>query len=453
MAIGFPNILHAQNKGDKLRLAFVGCGGKGGAHISNAKECGDIVVTHCDVDRDRQGDIPKFWPESKFYQDYRKMLDEQMKNIDAVVVSAPDHHHYLPTARAMAEGKHTYTQKPLVHTPWEARQLLEGVKKYKTATQMGNQGHSNEGNRFIYEYVNTGMLGDVSEIHCVTNRPIWPQGNPKPQGEDPVPDNLDWDLWVGPAPMRPFKGNRTYHDFAWRGFYDFGGGALADMACHTMDSIFWSMNPGYPKSVEVLEIYKHSDDMFPGGAIFRWVFPEGKLPNGKPRPELTIYWYEGKLLKDGKEVPALERVRRPAKLEPERKMPQSGNVYFGSKADLLIQGDYGDAPRIVTAKGEPPVGKPPQLLPRNPHGSGDIAQFKEWREAALGQKPWTYPGSNFTYAAPFTEAILLGNIALRVGKLGQKLEYDAKNMRFTNSEEANKYITKAYRKDWELKLV
>jgi hypothetical protein len=253
--------------------------------------------------------------------------------------------------------------------------------------------------------------------------------------------------------MRPFKGNRTYHDFAWRGFYDFGGGALADMACHTMDSIFWSMNPGYPSSVEVLEIHKHSDDMFPGGAIFRWIFPAGKLPNGKPRPELTIYWYEGKLLKDGKEVPALERVRRPAKMEADRKMPQSGNVYFGSKADLLIQGDYGDSPRIVTAQGEPPVGKPPKMLERNPHGSGDIAQYKEWREAALGQKPWDYPGSNFTYSAPFTEAILLGNIALRVGKLGQKLEYDAKNMRFTNSEEANKYITKAYRKGWDFKLV
>ncbi len=449
--LGFPSILHAQNKGQKLKLAVIATGGKGGAHLDSIKKAGDLVVAHCDVDTGRQGMVPKEWPESKFYQDYRKLFDAEVKNFDAVMVATPDHHHYLPTALALSNNKHCYTQKPLVHTPWEARQLLNGVKKYKVATQMGNQGHSNEGNRFIYEYVNSGMLGDVAEIHCVTNRPIWPQGNPRPEGEDQVPANLDWDLWIGPAPMRPYKG-KTYHDFAWRGFYDFGGGALADMACHTMDSIFWSMNPGYPKSVEVLEIYKHSPDMFPSGAIFRWTFPAGKLPNGQPRPELVIYWYEGKLLKDGKEVPALERVRRPAKLAADRKMPQSGNVYFGSKNDLLIQGDYGDSPRIVTAEGEPAIGKPPQLLPRNPDGAGDYGQYMDWRHACMGEKPWDAPGSNFTYSAPFTEAILLGNIALRVGQLGKKLEYDAEKMRFTNSDEANKYITKEYRKGWDFKL-
>ncbi len=446
------NILHAKNKGDKLRLAIIGSGGKGTDHLHCVDKARDIVVAHCDIDTTRQGIVPATWPDSRFYQDYRKLLDKEMKNIDAVMVATPDHSHYQPTALAMAAGKHCYTQKPLVHTVWEARQLALGVQKHKVATQMGNQGRSGEGDRLIYEYVNSGMLGDVAEIHCVTNRPIWPQGGPRPTGEDPVPANIDWDLWLGPAPTRPFKKD-IYHYFNWRGFYDFGGGALADMACHTMDSIFLSMNPGVPKSVEVLEIYKHSPDMFPAGAIFRWVFPAGTLPNGKPRPELTIYWYEGKLLKDGKEVPALERVRRPAKLDPERKMPESGNVYFGSKADLLIQGDYGDSSRIVTAPGEAAVGKPPKLLPRNPDGSGDYGQYAEWRRACVGDKDWKHPGSNFTYAAPFTEAILLGNIALRVGKLGEKLEYDATAMKFTNSEEANRYLNKDYRKGWEpLKL-
>lgn len=450
--LGFPNILHAQNKGDKLRVAIIGSGGKGGAHIDSVEKAGDIVVAHCDVDKGRQGKVPQVWPAAKFYQDYRILLEKEMKNIDAIMVATPDHHHYLPTALAMEGGKHCYTQKPLVHTVWEARQLLGGVNKFKVATQMGNQGHSNNGNRMIYEFVNSGMLGDVTEIHCVTNRPIWPQGIERPAGEDAIPEGLDWDLWLGPAAQRPFK-NGVYHDFKWRGWYDFGGGALADMACHTMDSIFWSMNPGLPKSVEVLEIYKHSKEMFPSGAIFRWVFPAGKLPNGQPRPELTIYWYEGKLLKDGKEVPALERVRRPEKLEANRKMPNSGNVYFGSKADLLIQGDYGDSPRIVTGPGEAQVGKPPQLLPRNPDGQGDYGQYAEWRRACTGEKDWKHPGSNFTYAAPFTEAILLGNIALRVGKLGQKLEYDAAAMKFTNSEEANQLLNKEYRKGWEpLKL-
>ncbi|MCX6867235.1 MAG: Gfo/Idh/MocA family oxidoreductase [Verrucomicrobia bacterium] len=382
------NILHAQNKGDKLRLAIIGTGGKGGSHLQCVQRAGDIVVAHCDIDANRQGMAPGTWPASKFYQDYRQLFDKEIKNIDAVMVATPDHSHYQPTALAMAAGKHCYTQKPLVHTVGEARQLNLAVEKHKVATQMGNQGHAGEGNRLIYEYVNGGM--------------------------HPVPANVNWDLWLGPAPERPYK-NGVYHDFKWRGFYDFGGGALADMACHTMDSIFWSMNPGVPKSVEVMEIYKHSDDMFPSGAIFRWVFPAGKLPNGKARPELTIYWYEGKLLKDGKEVPALERVRRPAKLEETKKMPQSGNVYFGSKADLLIQGDYGDSPRIVTGPDEAPVGKPPQLLERNPAGGGDFGQYAEWRLACVGEKDWKHPGSNFTYAAPFTEAILLGNIALRKG--------------------------------------
>jgi len=446
------NILHAQNKGDKLRLAIIGTGGKGGAHLQCVKQAGDRVVAHCDIDANQQGMVPGTWAESKFYQDYRVLFDKEMKNFDAVMVGTPDHSHYQPTALAMAAGKHCYTQKPLVHTVWEARQLLAGVRKHKVATQMGNQGHSGAGNRIIYEYVNGGFLGDVSEIHCVTDRPIWPQGGSRPGGEDPVPANVNWDLWLGPAPVRPYR-SATYHAFKWRGFYDFGGGALADMACHTMDSIFWSMNPGLPKSVEVLEIHKHSDDMFPSGAIFRWVFAAGTLPNGKPRPELSIYWYEGKLLKDGKEVAALERVRRPAKLEADKKMPQSGNVYFGTKADLLVQGDYGDSPRIVTAAGEPAVGKPPQLLERNPDGQGDYGQYSDWRHACTGEKDWLHPGSNFTYAAPFTEAILLGNIALRVGKLGEKLEYDALNMRFTNNEQANRYLNKAYRKGWEpLKL-
>lgn len=453
---GFPNILHAQNKGDKLRVALIATAGKGGAHIDMVKQAGDIVVAHCDVDKDRQGSVPQLWPQSRFYQDYRILLEKEMKNIDAIMVSTPDHHHYLPTALAMEAGKHCYTQKPLVHTVWEARQLLAGVNKFKVATQMGNQGHSNNGNRQIYEYVNSGMLGDVTEIHCVTNRPIWPQGMERPAGEDPVPANLDWDLWLGPAPMRPFKGGRTYHDFNWRGWCDFGGGALADMACHTMDSIFWSLNPGLPSSVEVLEIYGHTKEAFPKGAIFRWTYAAGILPNGKPRPELVIYWYEGKLLKDGKEVLAAERVRRPEKLPADHVMSRSGNVYFGTKNDLLIEGDYGNNARIVQTADEMksnPIGNPPQLLARNPDGENDYGQYMDWQRACKGEKAWNTPGSNFTYAAPFTESILLGNIALRVGKMNEKLMYDGKNMRFTNSEEANKFLTKEYRKGWEHKLV
>jgi len=272
------NILHAQNKGDKLRLAVIGTGGKGNAHLDCIKRAGDIVVAHCDIDSNRQGIVPRTWAGSKFYQDYRILFDKEMANFDAIMVATPDHSHYQPTALAMSAGKHCYTQKPLVHTVWEARQLKLGVEKFKVATQMGNQGHSGEGNRMIYEYVNGGMLGDVSEIHCVTNRPIWPQGESRPVGEDPVPANVDWDLWLGPAPARPYK-NGAYHDFKWRGFYDFGGGALADMACHTMDSIFWSMNPGVPKSVEAAAPRRKSVTSYSSGE------DSSAPPAGSRRPE------------------------------------------------------------------------------------------------------------------------------------------------------------------------
>ena len=273
-ALGFPSILHAQNKGDKLKLAMIGVGGINGSHAGMIKSAGDIVTAYVDVDTSKYGNYTANkddanWKDAKGFTDYRKMFDEAGKTFDAVMIGTPDHHHYPATALSMMAGKHCYTQKPLTHTVWEARQLLTAAESKKLATQMGNQGHSNEGNRRIYEYVNSGILGDITEIHCVSNRPIWPQGGPRPTGEDPIPEGLNWDLWLGPAPVRPFKKD-VYHPFAWRGFLDFGGGALADMACHTMDSIFMSMNPGFPTEVEVLEVNGQSDDMFPTGVILRW---------------------------------------------------------------------------------------------------------------------------------------------------------------------------------------
>ena len=456
-AFGFPSILHAQNKGDKLKIAMIGVGGINGSHAGMIKTAGDIVTAYVDVDSNNYGnysankDDPN-WKDAKGFTDYRKLFDEAGKTFDAVMIGTPDHHHYPATALAMNAGKHCYTQKPLTHTVWEARQLLKAVESKKLATQMGNQGHSNEGNRRIYEYVNSGMLGDITEIHCVSNRPIWPQGGPRPAGEDPVPAGLDWDLWIGPAPMRPFKSG-VYHPFAWRGFLDFGGGALADMACHTMDSIFMSMNPGYPLSVEVLEINGQSDDMFPTGAILKWTYGPGTLPNGTPRPGFTVTWYDGKLKNEkGEDALALERV---AKIIGEdklrmpdgsvQKIPTSGNVYIGSKESLLVTGDYGDRSRIIPEANMQKIGNPPKLIERS------IGHYQEFREAALGARPYDSPGSNFKYAAPFTETILLGNVAQRVEK-GKKLLWDAKAMAFSNSPEANAFITKPYRAGWDIKI-
>ena len=457
-ALSIPNILHAQNKGDKVRLAVIATGGKGGAHLNQIKGGGDIVTCFADVDKNAWGGVSNDFKDAKGYQDYRQLFDKELKNFDAVMIATPDHHHFLPTVLAMQGGKHCYTQKPLTHTVWEARQLHQGTQKLKLATQMGNQGHSNDGNRRIYEFVNSGMLGDVTEIHCVSNRPIWPQGNQRPEGEDPVPPELDWDLWLGPAPKRPFKGNKVYHPFAWRGWYDFGGGALADMACHTMDSIFMSMNPGYPTAGEVLEIHGHTPEMFPKGSIIKWSYGPGKLPNGKDRPAFDVFWYDGKLMLDGKEVDASDVLvsKVPAELlaMPDGQkltLKGSGNLYVGTKCGLMVNGDYGDRSRIVPIAKAKEIGNPPKMLERIGSG-GEQEHYGDWRIAVVGEKPWDHPGSNFTYAAPFTETILLGNIALRVGK-GKKLEYDGPNMKFTNSDEANKYVTKEYREGWGTKLV
>ncbi len=463
-ALAFPNILHAQNKGDKLRIAFIGVGGINKRHTDDTKAAGDIVTCYCDVDTRNFDNALAHkndpnWKDAKGYQDYRKMLDAHARDIDAVIIGTPDHHHFPATALAMMAGKHVFTQKPLTHTVWEARQLQLAAKKFKVATQMGNHGHANEGNRRIYEFVNGGHLGDVTEIHCVTNRPIWPQGGDKPTTSDPVPAGLDWDLWLGPAPARPFshkpdnKRGGVYHQFNWRGFLDFGGGALADMACHTMDSIFMSMNPGYPTAVEVIEINGQSSDMFPKGAILKWTYGPGKLPNGKDRPGFTVTWYDGMLKnEEGKDALALERVAKAIGEDKLRmpdgsvqKIPTSGNVYIGTKESLLVTGDYGDRSRIIPEANMQKIGNPAKLLERS------IGHHEEWRQACLGNKPIDFPGSNFKYAAPFTETILLGNVAQRVKK-GKKLLWDAKAMAFSNSPEANAFINKSYRAGWDYKI-
>ena len=267
-----------------VRIAFVGTGGIGGAHFDWAvKELGVNCPCYCDVDTGHYGPFAEKFPQAKAYQDYREMFDKEQKNFDAVMIGTPDHHHFPATIIAMQLGKHVYTQKPLTHTPWEARQLIAAAKKYKVATQMGNQGHSMEGWRMIYEWVQSGALGDIKETHTWTDRPIWPQGYDRPDSEDRVPRELDWDCWLGPAPERPFKakwspGGRessVYHPFAWRGWWDFGCGALGDMACHTMDAIFGTFAPGYPTAIEVVA----------ATPIYQKNAPEPKLKGAVPQGE------------------------------------------------------------------------------------------------------------------------------------------------------------------------
>jgi predicted dehydrogenase len=411
---------------EKLRLAFIGTGGIGGMHMDEFPKHGITVPCYCDVDSSRWGEAKKRWPEAKGYQDYREMIDKQGKDFDAVVVGTPDHHHYPATILAMQAGKATYTQKPLTHTVWEARQLALAAKKYRVATQMGNQGHGGEGWRLLYEWVRSGSIGTIKEVHSWTDRPIWPQGINRPEGEDPVPASLNWDVWIGPAPMRPFKKD-VYHPFAWRGWWDFGAGALGDMAAHTMDGMFWALDAFDPVSVEPTAMTEMNGETFPKAGVMKWHF----AAKGD-RPAFDGYWYEGGL-----------RPQRPAELEADRNLPKTGNLFIGTKATIMVAGDYGNSPRIIPETKSKEIGKPPKMLERSP------GNYAEWVQAAKGEKPLDYCKSNFAYAGPMTECMILGNIAMRTGR---KLEWDAANLKVTNVPEANQYVNKEYRQGWKYEV-
>jgi len=413
---------------EKLRVAFIGTGGMGASHLESTQHLGITCPCYCDVDTARMQKAAELYPDARPYQDYRQMFDKEHKNFDAVMIAIPDHHHYPATVIAMQHGKHVYTQKPLAHTPWEARKLAEGAVKYKVATQMGNQGHAMEGWRQVYEWYHAGSLGQIKEVHVWTNRPSgwWPQGIDRPEGEDPVPANLDWDVWLGPAPVRPFK-NGVYHPFVWRGWWDFGCGALGDMACHTMDTLFAVLDPGYPTAVEPVAMTPMHKETFPNVTVIKWEFPRRGT-----RPGFTAYWYDGGL-----------RPPAPAALELDRSVPETGMIFIGTKASLLVTGDYGERPRVIPDAKRREIGQPKQLLERSP------GHIEEWIMAARGEKPIDFPKSNFAYAGPMTETILLGNIALRMGR---RLEWDGEKMRFTNVPEANAFVTKQYRDGWKFEI-
>jgi predicted dehydrogenase len=474
--LGAPAILSAESKGDKLRVAFIGVGGINKRHITDTITHGDICGAYCDVDTSRYNNIPegiaslessgnswlaKQWKAAKGFQDYREMFDKAADSFDAVMIGTPDHSHYPATVMALEHGKHVFTQKPLTHTVWEARQLAKACDRYKLATQMGNQGHANEGNRQIAAYVQGGHLGDIKEIHCFTNRPVWPQGFKLPKGGDPVPETLDWQNWLGPAADRPYLGDRgldaerarkrggAYLPFNWRGWLDFGGGALADMACHTMDSIFMSLDPGYPTHVEALNVDTMTDSAFPKGSTLRWTF--GATDK---RPGFDVYWYDGT---DNAYTDKNGNPRRHERLEEiaqGAELANSGNLYVGTENTLLVTGDYGDSSRIIPDAAHRAVAsklrektgdhRPARVYEKS------IGHHTEFREAAIGNKPYDYPGSNFKYAGPFTETIQLGNVCLHFP--GKKLAWDGPNLRFKNSKKANKLISKEYRKGWDFKL-
>ncbi len=412
---------------EELNIAGIGVAGRGADDLHELES--QNIVALCDVDWRHAAGTFKRYPNAKRYKDFREMLDKEDKNIDAVVVATADHCHAPASLAAIRRGKHVYCEKPLTHTVYEARLMAEEARKYKVATQMGNQGQAEEGVRLLCETIWDGAIGQVREVHIWTDRPIngtnavyWPQGVSRPTGEDPIPESLDWNLWIGPAPMRPYK-NRVYNPFVWRGWWDFGTGALGDIGCHAIDPVFRALKLGYPTSIESCCTLVNNET-YPVASRVTYEFPA----RGDLAP-VTLHWYDGGM-----------RPPRPAEMEDGRRLGTNGSLYIGDKGKILDG-------RLLPESRQKEYGRPPKKLERSP------GHHQEWINACKGGKP---AGSNFPdHAGLLAQVVLLGNVSLRPPLkepkvFGTKLLFDAKEFKFTNMPEANQYLTKEYRQGWEL---
>jgi predicted dehydrogenase len=434
----------ASSANQKLNLAGIGIGGQGAHDLSQMES--ENIVALCDVDKNHAAHIFKKYPRAKPFTDYRQMLD-QMKEIDGVVIATPDHHHAFAAMEAIKRGKHVYCEKPLTHSVWEARQVAQAAREAKVATQMGNQGQASELTRQLCELVWAGAIGKVREAHIWTDRPshglfeeYWPQGLTRPKDTPPAPATLDWDLWVGPAPSRPY--HPAYLPFKWRGWWDFGTGALGDIGCHAMDPVFRALKLGAPLSVQAAST-RVNEETYPLGSMVTCQFAarpaapqannwhvkglSGAAAGDIEMPPCKLVWYDGGL-----------RPPRPEGLPNGTKMGDNGRLLIGDKGFILGNSVYPES----RAK---QIGKLRPTIPR----SAD--HYQEWIEACKGGKP---AGSNFDWAGPLAEAVLLGNVALRVQlrddlTLG-KLLWDPAALKFTNLADANQFLRRDYRTGWSL---
>lgn len=418
--------------GAKIRVAQIGCGGKGFSDIMAHKD--EEVVALCDIDWETKsqritGNLKKLkeaFPKAKIYSDFRKMLIELDNTIDAVCVSTPDHMHFLPTYMAIMMGKHVYVQKPLTQTVGEARELLRLARLNGVCTQMGNQGHAGEGIRLVREWFNAGLLGEVREVKIWTNRPVWPQGMQEWPAAEAVPEGMNFDAFLGRAPERTFSSK--IHPFNWRGLQDYGCGALGDMACHIMDAAYWNLNLGAPTSVELKKIDQKSTVAFPKSAVVEYQFPaRGKLP------PVRLMWHEGG-----------DRPDKPKELEATRELAKGGQLIIGSKGTVYDGNDYCNSPRFIPEEKHKELTPlfPPKTIPRVPENN----PHKEWTAAIRANNP-TGAGSNFEYSVPFTEMVCLGTMAILVGK---KFTWDAVAMKTSLPEADALLYPKYYRKGWSI---
>ncbi len=409
---------------EKLNIAAIGAGGKGASDIHDLR--GENIIALCDVDEKRAAKTFRRFEKAKAYRDFRVMLDKEDKNIDAVLVATPDHNHAVASITAIKMGKHVYCEKPLTRTVHEARAVAEAARENKVATQMGNQGMAFEGNRLINEWIADGAIGPIREVHVWSDRPmhngkmLWRQGVERPADTPPVPETLDWDLWLGPAPHRPY--HPAYVPFAWRGWWDFGSGGLGDMGIHNIAPVFSALELKAPTSVYSRSSLVYEDSL-PAASTVHYEFPaRGELP------PVRLHWYDGGMLPP-----------RPEELEDARVLDrEDGVIFVGEKGKILVEGWGGDRPMLIPESKMKAYKQPPKTLPRS------IGHHKEWLEACKGRGTTR---SNFDFAGPLTEAVLLGTVSVRTGK---RLEWDSKNLRITNEPQANAFLHYEYREGWSL---
>jgi predicted dehydrogenase len=424
-------VLGTEAPSNKLNIAAIGVGNMGGQNLRACEK--ENIVALCDVDSVYAAKTFSQYPGAKVYTDYRVMLEKQ-KDIDAVIVATPDHTHAIITMAAMEAGKHVYCQKPLTHTVYEARKVTEAARKYGVQTQMGNQGHSSEHIRLLKEWIADGVIGEVREVYGWTDRPVggdpWSNFAVKAMSKEtpPVPDTLDWDLWLGPVAYRPY--HPDYHPLKWRAWLDFGTGALGDMGCHILDPAFWALDLGAPQTVQAATTHweeEISSQTFPRASIVRYEFPA----RGN-RPPVKLTWFDGRLM------PPI-----PKELEAGRKLPASGAMLIGDKG-IIVHGSQGaGGMRLVPESKMQDYERPGKTIPRVPEGhEGD------WVRACKEGKNGRPASSQFDYGGPLTEMALLGMIAIRMKD--QILEWDAQNLRFTNNKEATELLHIDYRDGWML---
>jgi len=416
---------------DKLNIAGIGIGGMGSGNLKNCEQ--ENIIALCDVDSSYAAKTIERYPGASVYQDFREMLDKE-KNVDAVVIATPDHTHAVITMAVIEAGKHVFCQKPLTHTVHEARVVTEAARKHRVQTQMGNQGHSSEHIRLLKEWLEDGAIGNVTEVHAWTDRPVggdpWSTFliQPKPEEAPPVPDTLNWDLWLGPVAWRPY--HPLYHPLKWRSWIDFGTGSLGDMGCHILDPAFYALDLGMPDHISATSTHwqdKVSSQTFPRASIVRYHFP---ARNSKPPVKLT--WYDGRL-----------RPPVPEGLETGRDIPDSGAFIIGDKGVIMHSSHGAGGMRIVPESKMQAYSIPPKTIPRVTEG-----HMGDWLRACKEGKDGRPASSNFNYGGALTEMVLLGMIAIRMKD--QPLIYDSENARFTNNETANQLLHREYRQGWNL---